>query len=158
MSTYTPEELSKIAEAPFLTGIAVSLVDLGLVSSVTEVAALSTVLATAAEKYPSNTIIQAVFSEQSFKDGTFKPAKLTVKPEEVQSGAVVDRAITSIETALELVKGKATDEEILQYKEFIYSAADKVANAAGSGFFGSGEKVSEKEAIALDKIKAALAI
>ena len=157
-TNFTAEELSKIGEAPFLTGIAVSLIDLGLVSSVTEVAALSSVLAGAAEKYPNNSIIQPVFSEQSIKDGTFRPEKLSVKPEEVQSGTVVDRAITSINNALELVKGRASESEILEYKQFIYDAADAVAKAAGSGLFGSGEKVSDKEVIALSKIKATLGI
>ncbi len=159
MSTlYTDAELQKIAQAPFLTGVAVSMVDLGLVSSIPEIAALSSVLADAAFKYPNNSIIQAAFSEQAIKDGKFQLERLKVQPEEVKSGAIVDRAIDSISEAVTALSGKASDQEIVQYKEFIYSAAEAVAKAAGSGLFGSGEKVSATENAALSKIKLALAI
>lgn len=159
MSTlYTDSELQKIAQAPFLTGVAVSMVDLGLVSSIPEIAALSSVLADAALKYPNNSIVQAAFSEQAIKDGKFQLERLKVQPEEVKSGAIVDRAIDSISEAITALSSKASDQEIIQYKEFIYSAAEAVAKAAGSGLFGSGEKVSATEAAALSKIKSALAI
>jgi hypothetical protein len=60
--------------------------------------------------------------------------------------------------SVELIESKATPIEIDQYKEFLYTCADAVANAAGSGLFGSGStKVSAKEA-ALAQIKAALMV
>ncbi|MBV9385224.1 MAG: hypothetical protein JOZ78_02225 [Chroococcidiopsidaceae cyanobacterium CP_BM_ER_R8_30] len=158
MSNYTPQELNVIAEAPVLTGLAVSLVDLGIVSAVTEAAALSTQLVGAAKKYPNNTIIQSVFSEAAFKSGAAKLQKPEINSEEVQSGAIVDRAIASINAALTMLQGKAASEEIQEYKAFIYTIAEAVANAAGSGLFGSGAKVSDKEAAALAKLKAALAV
>ncbi|MBV8886665.1 MAG: hypothetical protein JO235_22085 [Chroococcidiopsidaceae cyanobacterium CP_BM_RX_35] len=158
MSNYTSQELTAIAEAPIFAGLAVSLIDLGIVSAVTEAAALSTQLVGAAKKYPNNTIIQSVFSESAIKSGAAKLQKPEIKPEEVQPGAVVDRAIASINGALTVLNGKATPEEIQEYKAFIYTSADAVANAAGSGLFGSGAKVSDKEAAALAKLKAALAV
>lgn len=158
MTAYTPQELTALAEAPILTGLAVSLVDLGIVSSVTEAAALSSVLAGSAKKYPANTIIQSIFSEETIKSGAIKLEKPDIKPADIESGAVLDKAITSINNALSLLSGKATAEEIQGYKEFIYAAADTVANAAGSGWFGTGDKVSAKEAAALAKLKTALAI
>ena len=158
VANYTPQELTVIAEAPFLAGLVVSLVDLGIVSTVTEAVALSKELAGAAKKYPNNTIIQSVFSEAAIKSGAVKLEKPEIKPEEVQSGVVVDKAIASIDAALSILNGKATPEEISEYKTFIYASADAVANAAGSGLFGSGVKVSNKESTALAKIKAALAI
>jgi len=159
MSTlYTAEDIVKIAQAPFLSGIAVSMVDLGLVSSIPEMVALSSILADAALKYPDNHIIQLAFSQQAIKEGKFQVEGLKIQPEDVKSGAIVDRAIAAINEAIERLTGKATDHEIAQYKEFVYSAADAVAKAAGSGIFGSGEKVSVSEAAALAKIKASLAI
>ena len=155
---YTTEELIKITTAPFLTGMAISLVDLGIVSSVTEVIALSSAIADSSMKYPNNTIIQAAFSKQALKDGTYKPENLTLKAEEVKEGMAVEKAITAINEAITIVQGKATEEEIKEYKEFIYSVGEVVANAAGSGLLGTGEKVTEKEAVALTQIKAALAI
>jgi hypothetical protein len=48
---------------------------------------------------------------------------------------------------------------VTEFKQFIYACAEAVANAAGSGLFGSGsEKVSTEEAAALAKIKAALSL
>lgn len=111
VANYTPQELTAIAEAPFFAGLAVSLVDLGIVSTVTEAAALSKELAGSAKKYPSNTIIQSVFSEAAIKSGAVKLEKPEIKPEEVQSGVVVDKAIASIDTALGILNGKATPEE-----------------------------------------------
>jgi hypothetical protein len=158
MTDYTPQELNPIAEAPMFIGMAVALVDMGIVSTAIEAVALSKQLAQVAQRYPSNSIIQAVFSEERLKSRP-KMEKPDIKSEDIQSGAVVDHAIAATNNALGVVAGKATPLEIDQYKEFIYACADAVANAAGSGLFGSGSaKVSDKEASALAKIKAALAV
>ncbi|MCU0524922.1 MAG: hypothetical protein MUF72_08870 [Elainella sp. Prado103] len=157
--TYTSEELSTIAEAPVMIGMAVAMVDLGIVSTAIEAAAMSKQIAGAAQKYPTNSIIQAAFSEAAIKSGQIKMEKPDIKPEDVQSGAVVDQAITMVHQALMIVEGKATPAEVTEFKQFIYACADAVANAAGSGLFGSGNpKVSTEEAAALSKIKAALEI
>lgn len=157
-ASYTPEELKTIAQAPMLTGMAIALVDMGIVSTAVEAAAMSKQITGAAEKYPSNTIIQSAFSYEAMKSGVVKMEKPDIRPEDVQSGAVVDQAIAAITAALSLLDGNATAEEIQQYKAFIYTCAEAVANAAGSGLFGSGAKVSASEAAALAKIKTALAI
>jgi hypothetical protein len=159
MTTYTPEELNKIAEAPMLIGMAVALVDVGIISSAIEAVALSRELMEVAQKYPSNSVIQAVFSEEALKSSQIKLNKPDIQPKDVESGAVVEQAIAIANVALSAIEGKATPAEIHEYKEFLYACADTVANAAGSGLFGSGStKVSEKEAAALAKIKAALTV
>lgn len=155
---YTHQELSLIVEAPMMAGLAVAMADLGIVSTAIEAAALSKEMAGAAKRYPNNTIIQSVFSETAIKSGAVKLEKPEIKPEEVQSGRVVDKAIAAINLALSILNGKATSEEIHEYKAFIYACADAVANAAGSGLFGTGEKVSDKEATALTKLKSSLAV
>lgn len=157
MTVYTPQELSTIAEAPMMIGMAVALVDMGIVSTAIEAIALSKQLADVAQKYPSNSIIQSVFSEEVLRQSQGKMKKPDIKTEDIQSGAVVDQAIAAANAALGVVESKATPTEIHQYKDFLYACADAVAKAAGSGLFGSGSvKVSEKEAAALAKIKAAL--
>lgn len=158
MSTYTPEELNTIATAPMMTGLAVAMIDMGLVSTAVEAAAMAREIAGAAQKYPDNTVIQAVFSETAMKGGQIKFEQPEITSEDLKTGAIVDQAIAAIAAAMQILEGKATPEEITQYREFIYHCGDVVANAAGSGLFGSGTKVSEKEAAALNKIKAALGI
>ncbi|MBW4551308.1 MAG: hypothetical protein KME35_09395 [Aphanocapsa sp. GSE-SYN-MK-11-07L] len=157
MTIYTPQELSTIAEAPMMVGVAVALVDMGLVSTAFEAAALSQQCRAAAQNYPNNSIIQSVFSAEALQSGQIKIEKPTIEPEDMHSGAIVEQAIAAAKAALTLLEGKATPPEIQEYKDFLYACAEAVANAAGSGPFGlSPDKVSEKEAIALSKIKTAL--
>jgi len=156
VANFTPEELKAIAQAPMMTGLAVSMVDLGIVSTVPEAAALSKEMAGAAKKFPNNSVIQAVFSDEAVKSGTVKLDKPNVKPEDVESGKLVNDAIAAINSALAVMNGKASPEEIAEYKGFVYACAEAVANAAGSGLFGSGAKVSEKEAAALNQFRAVL--
>lgn len=156
VTSFVPEELKVIAEAPVMVGMAVSIIDPGIISTVPEAAALSKEVIGAAKKYPNNSIIQSVFSEEAIKSGTTKLDRPNIKPEDVQSGAVVDRAIASVHAALDVLNGKSTAEEIQEYKEFVYSCAESVANAAGSGLFGSGQKVSDKEATVLTQLKTVL--
>jgi hypothetical protein len=157
--TYSPEELSKVAGAVLISGLAVAVVDAGIISTAIEATALAKEIAGAAKKYPSNTIIQSLFSEEALKQAKESPVtKMELTPEQLQSDRAIDTAIAKVNEALAILNEKATPEEIQQYKEFIYSSADTVAKAAGSGLFGSGVKVSEAEAAALAKLKAALDI
>lgn len=157
MATYTTEALQAIATAPMMTGLSVAMIDMGIVSTAIEAAAMSKQIAGAADKYPTNSIIQAVFSEAALKAGQVKLEKPDIRPEDVASGAVVDQAITAIHAALAAVAGNATDTEITEYKQFIYDCGQAVAAAAGSGLFGSGSpKVSDQEAAALARLKTEL--
>lgn len=156
MTAYTPEELKAIVDAPMMVGFAVAMVDMGIVSTAIEAAAMSKEISGAAQKYPDNSIIQAAFSEAAFKNGQVRPTKPDIKPEDVQSGAVVDHAIAQATATLQMLEGKAAAEEIAQYRQFIYDCGNAVASAAGDGLFGSGSKVSDKEAVALTKLQAAL--
>jgi hypothetical protein len=159
MADYSTEELQAIATAPMMTGLAVAMIDMGIVSTAIEAAAMSKQIAGAAAKYPTNSIIQAVFSDAAIKSGQVKPEKPDIKPEAVQSGAVIEQTITSIRTAIAAVEGKATVAEIAEYKQFIYDCGQAVAEAAGSGLFGSGSpKISEQEAAALAQLQAALGL
>jgi hypothetical protein len=158
MATYTPDELSAIAEAPGAIGMAVAMADLGIVSTAIEAVALSKEIVGAAKKYPNNSIVQAAFSETALTRGKIDRQKMDVKAEDVESGAIVSKAIATVDLAIAAIGTKATPEEVTEFKQFIYACAEAVANAAGSGLFGSGNpKVSPGEAAALAKIKAALA-
>ena len=157
--TYTPEELNTIAQAPMEIGMAVALTDTGVFSTAIEAVALTKELAGAAKKYPTNSIVQATFSEAVLSSGKIKRSKPDVKAEDIESGAIVIYAIATVDRAIATIGTKATPEEITQFKQFIYACAEAVASAAGSGLFGSGDpKISPTEASALTKIKAALSI
>ncbi|MEB3250976.1 MAG: hypothetical protein VKO01_02420 [Cyanobacteriota bacterium] len=158
MTDYSAETLQAIVRAPMSTGLAVAMVDLGLVSTAIEAAAMAREIAGAAEKYPTNSIIQAAFAPEVMKSGQINLEKPDIKPTEVESGAVVDRAIADIEVALQVLGTTAAPADITAYKQFIYDCGKAVAEAAGSGLFGAGNKVSEKEAAALARIKLALGL
>lgn len=159
MATYTNQELSAIAQAPMAIGMAVAAADLGIVSSAIEAVALTKQLVNAAQKYPQNSIVQAAFSETALTSKEIERNKMDVSAEEIRSGAIVTKAIATVDVALGAIGSKATPAEITEFKQFIYACAEAVANAAGSGLFGSGTpKVSLAEAAALTKIKAALEI
>lgn len=159
MSTYTEQELATIGNAPMQIGMAVAAVDLGIISTAKEAAALSREVLNATKKYPNNSIIQAAFSEEAMKAGSVKIDKEDITAEDVQTGTAIDKAIAATQDAIALIEAKATPEEIAEFKQFIYDCADVVANAAGTGLFGTGsEKVSDREKIALEKVKTALGL
>jgi hypothetical protein len=67
--------------------------------------------------------------------------------------------LSDAEQALEINKlldEKLTRSEAGQYRKFLRSIADSVAEAAGEGVLGLGKKISEKEERTLKKVKAAL--
>jgi len=69
-----------------------------------------------------------------------------------------ENALQNIREAVEILKGRASDEEIAEYKKFIAALAERVAEARKEGFLGlSGERVSDEERAAIDEIEAALA-
>lgn len=159
MSNYTPTEIQTVVKAPMMAGLSVAMVDMGIVSTAIEAAAMSKQIAGAAQKYPANSIIQAAFSETALKSGDTKLEKPDIKPEDVKSGAMIDSAIVDISAALTLIEGKATAEEVAEYKQFVYDCAAAVAAAAGEGLFGTGSnKVSAAEAAALARFKVALGL
>lgn len=156
MSPYTAEEINAIVSAPMQVGMAVALVDMGIISTAIEAAAMTRTIAGAAKKYPGNSIIQAAFADETLKDIKFERPE--VQPEAIKSGAYVDAAIAEAHRAMAIVGDRATDAEIAEYKQFIYDCGEAVAKAAGSGLFGTGAKVSEAEAQTLAKLKVALGL
>lgn len=134
-ATYTPEDVGTVINAVTTSGFAVAIADIGLVSTAIEAAAMAKEILAASQTYPNNTLIQAAFSEESLKKMSPVDPGKDLTPENA-----TDRAIAAINEALAIVNIKASSEEVTQYKQFIYATADRVANAAGEGLFGSGAK------------------
>lgn len=152
--TYTADESKTVMQAVMMSGMAVAIADMGIVSTAIEMSALAKELVGATKHYPNNSIIQSVFSEEALKHSSNSEVPKDITPENA-----ADKAIEAINSATSLLSAKATPEDVNEFKQFVYTCAEAVANAAGSGLFGSGsQKVSDKEAATLAKLKAALGV
>ncbi len=73
-------------------------------------------------------------------------------PEELK-----EHGLRHLREAVELLEQKATPEEVDEYKRFVLTLANQVAEARKEGFLGlSGERVSESEEAAVAEIAEAL--
>ena len=73
-------------------------------------------------------------------------------PEELK-----EHGLQHLRDAIELLERKATPEEVDQYRRFVVTLANRVAEAHREGFLGlSGERVSEAEQTAVAEIAEAL--
>lgn len=152
MAQFTPDDLQAAVRAPMMMGLAIAMVDVGLVSTALEAAALSKQVSQAASRYPHNTIIQAAFAADA-------PIKLdTSNRVGDNEGTLFDKALIAVRQAIHRLAPKATAAEIREYKQFIYDCAVAVAEAAGQGLLGRGTKVSPGESAALARLKTALSL
>lgn len=153
----TSDERNKLVGAPLAAALAVMTVDMGVFSSAQEAIALGRELAGAARRYGDNPLIGGLFGEEALKQG-IRPEKLQVTPDDVRNGRVLDRALEEVDEALALARGKADAAAVEQYCQLIVDGCVAVAEAAGKGLFGSGEKVSAEEKVALDRIRQHLGV
>lgn len=70
--------------------------------------------------------------------------------------ATLSDAIEALEQVAKLLDAKVDREEGDKFRAFLVEIGQSVAESAGEGMLGIGEKVSKKEASALQKIEAAL--
>jgi hypothetical protein len=151
------DERNRLLGGPLAAALAVMTVDLGIFSSAQEALALARELAGAARRYPDNPLIASLFDEQALRQG-IHPEKLQVSGEDVRNGRVLDRALTEVDEAMTLARGKADEATVQQYAELILDGCVAVAEAAGKGLFGTGEKVSAEEKAALERIRTHLGL
>jgi len=151
------DERNRLMGAPLAAALAVMTVDLGVFSSAQEALALGRELAGAAKRYAENPLITSLFDEEALRQG-IHPEKLQVSAEDVREGRVLDRALAEVDEAMALARSKADEASVKQYAELIVDGCVAVAEAAGKGLFGSGEKVSAEEKAALERIRAHLGL
>jgi hypothetical protein len=151
------DERNRLMGAPLAAALAVMTVDLGVFSSAQEALALGRELAGAAKRYADNPLITSLFDEEALRQG-IHPEKLQVSAEDVREGRVLDRALAEVDEAMALARSKADEASVKQYAELIVDGCVAVAEAAGKGLFGSGEKVSAEEKAALERIRAHLGL
>jgi len=76
----------------------------------------------------------------------------------VKDGKVLDRALEQVDQAMSLVRTKCDAPTAQQYAQLIVDGCVAVAEAAGNGLFGAGEKVTAEEKAALDRIRQHLGV
>ena len=155
--TLTSEERSQLLGGPLAAAMAVMTVDLGLFSSAQEALALGKELSSAASRYTDNPLITSLFDPESLKQVT-PPQTLKITAEDVKEGKVLDRALEQVDQAMSLARAKCDAPTAQQYAQLIVDGCVAVAEAAGKGLFGSGEKVSPEEKAALDRIRQHLGV
>ncbi|MFM7237736.1 MAG: hypothetical protein ACKOYK_13420 [Cyanobium sp.] len=153
----TPEERNKLIGGPLAAAMAVMAVDMGIFSSAQEALALGKELSAAATRYASNPLISSLFDPEALKQG-INPEKPNITPEDVKEGKVLDRALEQVDQAMSLVRTKCDAPTSQQYAQLIVDGCVAVAEAAGKGLFGAGEKVSPEEKAALDRIRQHLGV
>jgi len=165
---YTEDELALLATTPQLIGSAVaSASSSGLFGTGKELFATASSVMKGVKSFPNNTLLkqlvldasanrqQAIDQMKKFRDWGL--ARL--KQKGVDSGEKVSAlAIEDCKAVAALLAGKASPEEAKEYRQWAYSVAENVANAASEGgFLGfGGEKVSDPEKQLLAKIRGTL--
>jgi hypothetical protein len=142
---FTEEEWKLVLEAPPSAGLIVIASDRG--GSIRETFSMAKAYGEARQQHGESELLDEIASAKPEMDHTRYHS-----PEELK-----EACLKHLRDAIALLKEKATDEEVEEYRKFIVGLADRVAEARKEGFLGlSGERVSDDERAAIDEIEAAL--
>jgi hypothetical protein len=143
-AAFNADEWTTLANAPALVGMLVIAADKG--GTVRETLAAQRAYAQAAAKEPGE-LLRAILTTPASID----PAQRPRTPDDLRR-----QAPDTLRRAIAILERLATDEEVVEYKRFVFALADTVARAhREGGFLGiGGTEVSEHEQAALDEIAA----
>ena len=143
---FTDEEWELILEAPPSAGLMVITSDRG--GSVRESFSMAKAYAEARQQHGESELLDEIVSAKPEVDRTRAHS-----PDELKQ-----RSLQHLRDAITLLKEKASEEEVDEYRKFIIGLANRVAEARKEGFLGlSGERVSDDERSAITEIESALA-
>jgi hypothetical protein len=143
---FTEEEWKTILEAPPSAGLLVILSDRG--GSIRETFSMASAYTEARKAHGESELLDEIVSAKPETDRTRAGSQDELK----------QHNLDNIRQAVSLLKSKATEEEVEEYRKFISGLAERVAEARKEGFLGlSGERVSDDERAAIAEIEAALA-
>ena len=143
---FTEEEWKTILEAPPSAGLIVILSDRG--GSIRETFSMASAYTEARKQHGESELLDEITSAKPETDHTRSGS-----PEELKQ-----HNLDNIRQAVALLKTKASDQEVEEYRKFISGLAERVAEARKEGFLGlSGERVSDAERAAIGEIEGALA-
>jgi hypothetical protein len=149
---FTQEQLDAAAELPILIIHGVITVDGTTYSSVVrEVMAVAKFIDRAQVDYANNLLVQAALLRFIDEEGNINTGLDAERVEHIPTEDV----LAGVDYVLNLFQGLP---ELPDYKHFIFSLAEAIASAAGTGFFGMGAKVSDEEASILRSLQAQLGI
>lgn len=151
-TSLTSDERNRLLAGPLAAAMAVMSIDMGIFSSAQEAIALGRTLATASSRYSANPLIANLFDPEALKAG-IRPERMEVTPEDIRDGKLLDRALEEVDAALTLAGTKGDEATVRDFRQLIMDGCVAVAEAAGQGLFGSGEKVSAGERAALERIR-----
>jgi hypothetical protein len=139
-AAFSPEEWTVLLEAPPAAGMMVVTASHG--GTFRETIAMSKAYAEARAEHGDSELLDEIVAAKPKVDHTRYHS-----PEELR-----DSGLGHLRDAVALLQGKATAEECEDYRRFILSVANKVANAHKE----AGQSVSPAEAQAIEQISAAL--
>ena len=143
-AAFNADEWTTLVNAPALVTMLVIAADRG--GAVRESLAARRAYQEAAAGEPGE-LLRAVLTTPAALD----PAERPREPDDL-----CDLAPDTLRRAIALLEAKAHDDEVVEYKRFVFGLADSVARAhREGGFLGiGGTEVSEHEQAALDEIAA----
>lgn len=158
-SDFTPEQWSKLVQAPLLAGFAVSAADpSGLIGTLQEGMASARALANAKADPSADALIKAVVEDLLTADGRNTAREGVQKMiQGAQLAEIKARALAELAEAGKILDTVAPA-DAAAFKAWLNAVATSVAEAASEGgFLGfGGVKVSENERATLGEISAAL--
>ena len=167
---YAATDLILATSATAFTGMSVIFAEFNVVSTVLEVITFAQEVFNAREKYPHNSLIQAMTSsfgksikEKTVTDSTDSEESDVISPvqeqlEKKDPATLVDFTMDLLGNVFDGLKSKVSPEELQEFKQFLYELGESIANAAGEGVFGTGTKISEQETKVLNRLKSVLGI
>ena len=135
---FTGGEWKLLGAAPYIVGFMTGAADMSAVSFAKEMTAMGAIINEAGKKFGYNELLRAVL-----KDKDNKTIDEATKAE--LEGMSTSEVIDPLRNIALLLDTKATREEAEAFKRFLYEVAEKVAEASGEGFLGTGEKTSDAE-------------
>jgi len=142
---FTEEEWKAVLEAPPSAGMIVIASDRG--GSIRESFSMAKAYTEARKEHGESELLDELVTAKPEMDHTRFHS-----PEELK-----EASLKHIRDAVELLKAKATPEELEEYRKFIVGLANRVAEARKEGFMGlSGDRVSDDEETAIGEISGAL--
>lgn len=141
---FNAEEWSVVVRAPMLAAMLVITADKG--GSVRESLAVARDYKSAREQHGGE-LMSAVLAEAPASDATKRPRNAEDLRRE---------APATLREAISILDRVATEDEVIEYKRFVYALAEAAARAhKEGGFLGiGGTEISENEQAALDEIAA----
>jgi hypothetical protein len=142
---FSPEEWEVVLKGPPSAGMIVITAQRG--GTFRESFSMAKAYGEARKQYGESELLDEIASTKPEIDRTRYHS-----PEELK-----DHGLQHLREAVELLEQKATPEEVDEYRRFVLTLANRVADAHKEGFLGlSGERVSEAEAAAVAEIAEAL--